>query len=284
MFYSNSNCKVSLLYKLFNSAGIPDEIITKILYEFKGLGNNININKSLLSPYFNTTRIGKYIGGNKTDCLDNIRTIERHLKVNFENYDLWWIKRTNGKAFSNSFLTRLVKDDYDFKDYLDKYEIIPTAGLLYTKELQVRLRVWMNWDIDTYWDRSKKPSINYNRIFVLLEKLGLNLEKFNFEELDDPTDKREQLLFLYRTYKTHWEGESEEKFCVYCRNNFPTFFCRKISAEYDDNYSDSPLQYFNDGRDRTWNCLYCKTLFDIEREDERRHEWMMYYDKCNIFC
>lgn len=301
------NNKIELLYSYFNYKGIPDEIVLKILYEFKGISTSSAIdlcNKPYDAWNYNLFNMGlngdiyKFWKGARNSALNenwykssnnNGRSIRRrkHYKdsmkrtdnqefcrsINEKVWNKWWYNKMNLTTLynsGNSVIKSWVEDTHNPFDVGHRM----ANELLYAKYLQVRLTLfihnWERYDSDIY-TYAYGDLVRLNEMINEITSWGLEL--YGVKNGLDIGDKQE---ILENAIEMDWKAPKSNRdhtdTCDNCKGKFPLFFM-KYKGNYDNRTRATNrfnLIYDSVEEEETSLCSYCSLEEEIDSfEDDR---------------
>ena len=305
--------KIELLYKLFGEHSIPDELVLKILYEFKGLGNYeapILSNKPydvwnrgiFKEPHYVYGDIERYFRGarelemnpdryerrpsqvkRKHHNKETIKKVENQewlRDIRFKLWNEWWYKKMNyNDRYNNSFsvIKSWVEDTHNVYDVGH----IKAKELLFAKNLQIELTLFIHnlerYDSDVY-------RFGYTNIKSLFEDINLitdgGLEVFGIRQglaEDDYFDILENAIDQDWRSPKSIRGHSDK--CDICSGRFPLFFMKYKSNNRTGRRAINlkSLIYDDDPEEVEKWCSYCSLEEETDPYDDI--DWVVSFDR-----
>lgn len=276
------NSKLSLIFSCLRDAGIPDEIICKILYEFKGLSNKcasllrqpIGITEKFIQKGWSFEKIENFWIMKQTDDNDyyfetktyqRVRMIEKYTNMKRQLWIDWWNKKQDNKTIKQNRFNKCELGDKSIILNLTDYgntDQKKSLQLLKLKELQVSLHITSN----IICDENRMNRFHCRSDTLITNTLDEMTENLYTEEIDsDEEDGVEEILYDRKWGDTMKKSGMYYNVCDKCEGKFPPIFMRE-EIIYDRPHDFTELISVGDCENysETLMCLYC--LFEEEHE------------------
>ena len=306
--------KIQLLYELFGEHSIPDELVLKILYEFKGLGNKeapilsnnpcdvwnrgvfkqphylfgdierfwkgsrkLEMNPDCYKPHASRIK-RKHHNKNTMKKVDNQEWLNN---IRFKIWNEWWDKKMNYTTIynnGNSCIKSWVEDTHNAFDVGHTM----AKDLLFAKHLQVELTLFIH---------------NYERYDSEIYKFGYTNVKGLFEDINLITDGGLEIFgirqglaeddyfeILENAIDQEWRSPKSSRDrcdkCDICNGRFPKFFMKYQSNNRTGRRATNlkSLIYDDDPEEVEKWCSYCSLEDETDPYDDI-NTWVVSFDR-----